>query len=52
VYDEVIYALNKIMAEAEVLAESPAKASNETIVAIGSVMYVYDKMLKELVDLG
>ena len=53
VYDEAILALNKIMGESMMLENNPTKISNECVLAINTLIFVYDKMqLKEFVNLS
>lgn len=44
VYDEVIYCLNKIIGEAYVLENSPQSMSNECLLSLSSVIYVYNPL--------
>lgn len=53
VYDEVIYCLNKIIQEAYVLENSPQNMSNECLLSLSSVIYVYNPLeLNQFVKLN
>ena len=53
VYDETILNLNKIIQESHNLENNPNNISNEGILAINSLIFVYEKLqLKEFVDLN
>jgi hypothetical protein len=53
VYDEVIYCLNKVIAEAKTLETAPGSISNECLLSISSIIHVYEPLgLNEFVSLS
>lgn len=44
VYDEVIYCLNRVIVEAKELKTAPGTLSNECLLAVCSIIHVYEPL--------